>query len=65
MVEDTKARTSAVTETTGQEKAAVDEAVKAGREHEEAVAELQVGHAQCAGGCKTFCILHLLPMLPS
>ena len=66
VAEETKANTMALTEMIGQEKAAVDEAMEAGREHEEAIAKLQVRHAcvvQFAINSKAFCILHLLSML--
>ena len=42
IVEEKKAKTGALIETIGQEKAVVDEAVEAGREDEEAAAKLQV-----------------------
>ena len=44
IVEEKKAKTGALIETIGQEKAVVDEAVEAGREDEEAAAKLQVTH---------------------
>ena len=50
IVEEKKAKTGALIETIGQEKAVVDEAVEAGREDEEAAAKLQVCtlmHAIC------------------
>ena len=43
IVEEKKAKTGALIETIGQEKAVVDDAVEAGREDEEAAAKLQVG----------------------
>ena len=46
IVEEKKAKTGALIETIGQEKAVVDEAVEAGREDEEAAAKLQVRHLQ-------------------
>lgn len=42
IVEEKKAKTGALIETIGQEKAVVDDAVEAGREDEEAAAKLQV-----------------------
>lgn len=45
IVEEKKAKTGALIETIGQEKAVVDEAVEAGREDEEAAAKLQVSEA--------------------
>lgn len=45
--EEKKAKTSALNETIGQKKATVDEAVAAGRKHEEAAAKLQVRNAVC------------------
>lgn len=45
IVEEKKAKTGALIETIGQEKAVVDDAVEAGREDEEAAAKLQVPHA--------------------
>ena len=44
IVEEKKAKTGALIETIGQEKAVVDDAVEAGREDEEAAAKLQVGY---------------------
>ena len=44
IVEEKKAKTGALIETIGQEKAVVDDAVEAGREDEEAAAKLQVHH---------------------
>lgn len=46
IVEEKKAKTGALIETIGQEKAVVDEAVEAGREDEEAAAKLQVRRLQ-------------------
>ena len=45
IVEEKKAKTGALIETIGQEKAVVDEAVEAGREDEEAAAKLQVSRS--------------------
>lgn len=54
IVEEKKAKTGALIETIGQEKAVVDDAVEAGREDEEAAAKLQVGlrvMTSCCGFC--------------
>ncbi len=58
IVEEKKAKTGALIETIGQEKAVVDEAVEAGREDEEAAAKLQARRLQpfCASPASCFAL---------
>ena len=65
IVEEKKAKTGALIETIGQEKAVVDEAVEAGREDEEAAAKLQVrAISEIALTCSTM-LLHLSQLFMS